>query len=134
MKKLVVIVLVLAGLTTFAQGKKEGEMSKPEGEKMSVEQKVAHKVDRMKKDLNLTDKQVAEVKILVEKEFARKEENRKKMKAIREEMRPTKEEREAMKTEMNRILTPEQLKKLEAQHKERKEELREERKDRKINK
>lgn len=134
MKKFVVAILLVVGITSFAQGKKEGKMGKPEGEKMSIEQKVTHKVDRMKKDLNLTDKQVAEVKILVEKEFARKEENREKMKAIREEMRPTKEEREAMKTEMKRILTPEQLEKLEAQHKERKEELREERKERKINK
>ena len=120
MKKLVVIVLVLAGLTTFAQGKKEGKMGKPKVEKLSVEQKVAQKVERMKADLNLNEKQVAEVKILVEKEVAQKEAKREKIKAVREEMRPTKEEREAMKAEMKRILTPEQFEKLKKENKEKK--------------
>jgi Spy/CpxP family protein refolding chaperone len=131
MKKLVVIVLVLAGLTTFAQGKKEGKMGKPKVEKLSVEQKVAQKVERMKADLNLNEKQVAEVKILVEKEVAQKEAKREKIKAVREEMRPTKEEREAMKAEMKRILTPEQFEKLKKENKEKKGEGKKDRNEKK---
>ena len=131
MKKLVVIVLVLAGLTTFAQGKKEGKMGKPKVEKLSVEQKVAQKVERMKADLNLNEKQVAEVKILVEKEVAQKEAKREKIKAVREEMRPTKEEREAMKAEMKRILTPEKFEKLKKENKEKKGEGKKDRNEKK---
>lgn len=131
MKKLVVIALMLSGLTTFAQEKKEGKQGKPDGEKWSVEQKVDEKVKRIASDLNLNEKQVAEIKELLQKEIAQKEENRAKIKAIREEMRPTKEEREAMKAEMKRVLTPEQFEKFVAIQKEKKNKLKEERKERK---
>jgi Spy/CpxP family protein refolding chaperone len=132
MKKLVVIALMLfSGLTTFAQEKKEGKPGKPDGEKWSVEQKVAEKVKRIATDLNLNEKQVAEIKELLQKEIAQKEEKRAKIKAIREEMRPTKEERESMKAEMKRILTPEQFEKFVTIQKEKKNKLKEEFKERK---
>jgi protein CpxP len=108
MKKILVAALLFVGLTTFAQGK-----SKPQVEKMSTEQKVAQKVERITSELNLTEKQVAEIKIMVEKEMTQKEANKARIKALREELKPTKEEREAVKSEMKRILTPEQFNKLQ---------------------
>lgn len=105
MKKILVTALLLVGLTTFAQGK-----GKAQEEKMSTEQKV----ERITSELNLSEKQVAEIKIMVEKEMAQKEANKAKLKALREELKPTKEEREAVKAEMKRILTPEQFDKLQA--------------------
>ena len=128
MKKLIVATFLIVGLTTFAQGKKEGKLG---GEKLSVEQKVAQKVEQMKTDLNLNENQVAEVKILVEKEITKKEAARAKMKEVKKEMRPTKEENEAMKAEMKRILTPEQFEKLKKEKKEKKEDRKKERNEKK---
>ena len=124
MKKILVAALLLVGLTTFAQGK-----GKPQEEKMSTEQKVAQKVERITSELNLSEKQVAEIKIMVEKEMAQKEANKAKLKALREELKPTKEEREAVKAEMKRILTPEQFDKLQAIQKSKKKEKKAARKE-----
>lgn len=124
MKKILVAALLLVGLSTFAQSK-----GKAQEEKMSTEQKVAQKVERITSELNLSEKQVAEIKIIVGKEMAQKEANKAKLKALREELKPTKEEREALKAEMKRILTPEQFDKLQAIQKTKKKEKKAARKE-----
>ena len=59
MKKVFLAVLLVVGLTTFAQ-EKEGRK-----EKLTPEQKVDFQVKRMTKDLDLNEKQAKEVRVLV---------------------------------------------------------------------
>jgi periplasmic protein CpxP/Spy len=91
MKKLFLALLLLVGITTWAQGKRE---RRPEGDRLTKEEKVDLQVKRMTKDLDLNEKQAKEVRTLVTKEVEKRE-------AKRAEMTEEKKvKREAMKTEM----------------------------------
>ena len=73
MKKLVVALLFIVGITAMAQ---EKEMKRPNGDKfasLTPEQKVEFQVKKMSKDLNLNEKQVKEMKALVTKEVEKRE-------------------------------------------------------------
>lgn len=130
MKKLVLMALLVVGITTFAQEKREERK-----EKLTPEQRADFQVKKMTKDLNLTDKQAEQVKVLVAKEVEKREAKRAEMEAKRaEQTKPSKEEmearktemkasQEAMKAEMKKILTADQYKKWEQKLEERKDKM-----------
>lgn len=127
MKKLFLALLLLAGVATWAQGKRE---KKQEGERLTKEEKVDFQVKRMTKDLDLTEKQAKEFRALatkqVEKRDAKKakmqEERKAKMEALKAQMQ---EEQASLTAEMKKILTPEQFAKWEKLREERKEKVKE---------
>lgn len=112
MKKLVLGLSLLGGLV-FAQAQDTNVPQPPKGEKC---QKCSHKkgeksqeghLDRMKQELNLSDKQVAQIKALHEKGQKEREQERTQQKEKFEQRR------ENHKKEMKKILTADQYKKWE---------------------
>jgi len=98
MKKLIVATLLVVGMSTFAQENKKKEGKEPM-EKMSPAERVEKGLKRMTKQLNLTEAQQKEMKILMaEQEAKRADAN----------FKPSKEDRLAMKEKISKILTPEQ--------------------------
>ena len=139
MKKLVVALLFIVGITAMAQ---EKEMKRPNGDKfasLTPEQKVEFQVKKMSKDLNLNEKQVKEMKALVTKEVEKREAIKAEMKALQAKKRiemkaKMDEEYAAMSNEMRKILTSEQYTKWEKIHEERREKMKEKMKEKRENK
>lgn len=131
MKKVFLAVLLVVGITAFAQEKEGRSGGRREGkEKLTTEQKVDFQVKKMTKDLGLNDKQANEVKAIVTKEVQKREAKRAEMKAVKEkeraEMKATMEkEHAAVSADMKKILTPEQFAKWEKNREERKEKMKE---------
>ena len=99
MKKLIVTTLLVVGMSTFAQLENKKKESKEPMEKMSPAERVEKGLKRMTKQLNLTEAQQKEMKILMaEQEAKRADAN----------FKPSKEDRLAMKEKISKILTPEQ--------------------------
>lgn len=115
MKKLLVAALLVVGMTTFAQEKMEEQK-----QQLTPEQKVNIQVKKMTKELNLTEKQVQEIRVVVASEVEKREANKAEMQAIKASgVKPSKEEMKARKAKleedkaemdakMKNILTPEQ--------------------------
>jgi Spy/CpxP family protein refolding chaperone len=130
MKKMFLAIVMLVGLTTWAQ---EKEGSKPEREKLSPQQRVDLQVKRMTKDLDLNEKQISDVRALVTKENEKREAKRAEMKEkkemnaqIRKEAKAyIEKERATADAEMKKILTPEQYAKWEKIRDERKANMKE---------
>ena len=130
MKKVFLAVALVLGLTTFAQ---EGKPSRGEREKLTTEQQVALQTKKMKLELDLNDKQTADVKKIVEKQVAQREAKLAEMQAKKAKgEKPTKDERFKMKNEMldaqiahkaemKQVLTAEQYTKWDANKSARKE-------------
>ena len=139
MKKLVVALLFIVGITAMAQ---EKEMKRPNGDKfasLTPEQKVEFQVKKMSKDLNLNEKQVKEMKALVTKEVEKREAIKAEMKALQAKKRiemkaKMDEEYAAMSNEMRKILTSEQYTKWEKIFEERREKIKEKMKEKRENK
>jgi Spy/CpxP family protein refolding chaperone len=139
MKKLVIALLFIVGITAMAQ---EKEMKRPNGGKfasLTPEQKVEYQVKKMSKDLSLNDKQVKEVKALVTKEVEKRNTIKAEMKALQAKQRiemkaKIDEEYAAMSNEMRKILTSEQFTKWEKIHEERREKMKEKMKEKRENK
>ena len=72
MKKLIMAVALVVGLTTFAQ-QRDGKRA--DREKLTTDQKVELQVKKMNKDLNLNEKQTEQVKALVTKQVQKRESN-----------------------------------------------------------
>ena len=99
MKKLIVATLLVVGMSTFAQEENKKKEGKEPMEKMSPAERVEKGLKRMTKQLNLTEAQQKEMKILMaEQEAKRADAN----------FKPSKEDRLAMKEKISKILTPEQ--------------------------
>lgn len=99
MKKLIVATLLVVGMSTFAQVENKKKEGKEPMEKMSPAERVEKGLKRMTKQLNLTEAQQKEMKILMaEQEAKRADAN----------FKPSKEDRLAMKEKIRKILTPEQ--------------------------
>ena len=133
MKKVIVAVLLVVGMTAFAQ-EKEGRRAGRE--KLTSEQKVDLQVKKMTKDLELNEKQAKEVRVLVTKEVAKREAKRAEMEALktkkREQMKAQREaEQVALSSDMKKILTPEQYAKWEKNREEKKESIKEKMAERK---
>ena len=130
MRKLVLMAILVVGITTFAQEKKEERK-----EKFTSEQRVDFQVKKITKELDLNDNQVNQVKALIAKEVEKREAKKAEMKSKRaEQTKPSKEEKEArrnemkanqeaMKAEMKKILTSDQYTKWELKQEERKEKM-----------
>lgn len=140
MKKVILAVLLVVGMTAFAQGKK-GKFQ--DREKLAPEQKVEKQVEKMTTDLSLNDKQAAQIKALLTKESVERESKRAEMQAKRAEgTKPSQEERAAMKekmdekindhkAEMKKILTADQYAKWEKNMEQRKEKMQDRMKNKK---
>jgi Spy/CpxP family protein refolding chaperone len=99
MKKLILATLLVVGMSTFAQVENKKKEGKEPMEKMSPAERVEKGLKRMTKQLNLTEAQQKEMKILMaEQEAKRADAN----------FKPSKEDRLAMKEKISKILTPEQ--------------------------
>lgn len=116
MKKVFLAIVMLIGMTTFAQ---EKEAKKEAKEKLTPEQRVNLQVKRLAKDLDLNSNQIEELHALLEKESAQREsrkaamqEKKEKNALKREEVKAAVEkERAENEAEMKKILTPEQYEK-----------------------
>ena len=139
MKKLVVALLFIVGITAMAQ---EKEMKRPNGDKfasLTPEQKVEFQVKKMSKELNLNENQVKEMKALVTKEVEKREAIKAEMKALQAKQRiemkaKMDEEYASMSNEMRKILTSEQYTKWEKIFEERREKMKEKMKEKRENK
>lgn len=136
MKKLFLVALLVVGITVFAQEKQGRRAGK---ESLTSEEKVDIQVKRMTKELNLNEKQASEVKVLVAKQFQKREDLKAKLKADKErqrtEMRANLEkEQAAISTEYKKILTPDQYVKWEKNLEEKKEKMKQRMMERRENK
>jgi protein CpxP len=126
MKNVFLALLMFVGITALAQ---EKEMKKPNGDKyasLTSEQKVELQVKRMTKDLDLNEKQINEMKVLVAKEVEKRENKKAEMEALRAQKRKEmKHDSVAKSQEMKKILSPEQFAKWEKIHEERREKMKE---------
>jgi hypothetical protein len=117
MKKVIVAVLLVVGMTTFAQERGEKR------ERLTPEQKVELQIKKLKLDLDLNDKQTADIKKIVVEQVKKRDAKRaefdtkraKDVKPTPEEMFQNKsqmlDEQIAMKAEMKKILNAEQYEK-----------------------
>ena len=134
MKKLIIAVLLVVGITTFAQGKKE---ARGERENLTKEQKVDLQVKKLTTDLALNEKQAIAVRSLVEKEVSKREAKREKSSAMKEKKMGDREkmmeerksemqkEQAAVAAEMKKILTADQFAKFEKLKAEQKDKMKE---------
>ena len=126
MKKVFLVIALVVNFMSFGQEKMEKR------QKMSPEERVKTQVEKMTKELNLNEKQVAQVTKLVKSKVAKREELKNEIKENRKENRSKmKAEMEATKAEMKKILTEEQFKKFEENAEARKEKMMEKVKERK---
>ncbi len=129
MKKVILVLVLFVGLTTHALAQR-GTGSRPsqteeyqkragKGSTMTSEERIAHKVEQLTKELSLTEKQQVALKSVLEKEAAKSKEqmakNREAIGESREQMRKEMaEERQKRKEEtdkqVKKILTAEQQK------------------------
>lgn len=129
MKNIITLLVLVFAFTFTTQAQRKDRKASPK--KM---------LKKMTKELNLTEAQQGEIKVLLETQFAErkalneqrkamKEAGEKPTKELRKEMREEKAAKQtAMNTKMASILNPEQLKKFEAIAKERKEKMKKKRK------
>ena len=129
MKKIMLMLLLVVGMTTFAQEKRTQK------EKLTSEQHVELQVKKMKLDLNLNDKQSVEVKKVVAQQVKRREAKRAEHEAKKDDgTKPTAneifemrnemlDEQIAIKNEMKKILNAEQFVKWEKIQAERKDKM-----------
>lgn len=129
MKKVLIAVLLVVGMTTFAQEKRAQK------EKLTSEQQTELQVKKMKLDLNLNDKQSIEVKKLVAEQVKKREAKRAEHEAKKADgTKPTAneifkmrnemlDEQIAMKLEMKKVLNAEQFAKWEKIQEERKDKM-----------
>lgn len=138
MKKIVLVLLLAISFVGFSQEKKE--MQK---ERLTNEQRAELESKKMKLDLDLNDKQTAEVKKLLLEQQNKGDEVRKTMKAKKESgLKPSQDEifkmknelldrQIAFKGEMKKLLTPEQYAKWEATREAKKDKMKDHFKQRK---
>lgn len=137
MKKLFLVAALMIGIAAFAQ-----ERNQREGKRamLTPEQMADKRVEKMKKDLNLDEKQAQQVRELTLEQAEKMKAHKEDRKAKKEEMKNRRmEEMKAMKAEfekektandeaLKKILTPEQFAKHQQIQSERKEDMQEKRK------
>lgn len=137
MKKLALIVLLVVGLSTYAQEGKKQERQDAERERLSPEQRNQLQLKKMTLDLNLNESQQKEIAKILEEQSTKRQAEMAAFKANKEKgVKPTAEERFAMKNKkldeaiavkakVQKVLTPEQFKKWEDMKKENRENMKE---------
>jgi len=125
MKKVFLAALLVVSITTFAQEEKKPVSKKAEMEKMTPEQRSELRLKRVSAILNLTEKQQKEIAPILEEQQQKREKALADFKAMKEKgTKPSAEERaerlkqrdddqKAMNEKLEKILTPEQMKKWE---------------------
>ena len=126
MKKLIIAALLVVGMTSFAQDKKQmGRHHRDEMEKFTPEQRNQLMLKKMTLELNLNASQQKEMSKIIAENSAKREARMKEMKANADSStKPTSDEmfarknrmldeQIAMKETMKKILNPEQFKKWE---------------------
>ena len=100
MKKLIVLVLLMVGMTILAQGRK-GNQQRNEMEQFTPEQKSELMLKKMTLELDLNEMQQKEISVMVSDKIAKMETHKTKMQANQEKgIRPTKDERFAIRMQM----------------------------------
>lgn len=124
MKKLFVVAILLIGLTNFAQEKKSGNQ-KNQKEQMTPEQRNQLQLKQMTLNLDLNETQQKEMAVLINEMSTKREAQKASMKAMKEKgEKPTADqkfemknkmldEKIAMKSRVQKILTPKQFEKWE---------------------
>jgi protein CpxP len=137
MKKLALIVLLVVGLSTYAQEEKKQERQGAARERLSPEQRNQLQLKKITLDLNLNESQQKEIAKILEEQSAKRQAEMATFKANKEKgVKPTAEERFAMKNKkldeaiavkakVQKVLTPEQFKKWEDIKKENRENMKE---------
>lgn len=137
MKKLALIVLLVVGLSTYAQEGKKQERQGTERERLSPEQRNQLQLKKLTLDLNLNESQQKEIAKILEEQSAKRQAEMAAFKANKDKgVKPTAEERFAMKNKkldeaialkakVQKVLTPEQFKKWEDMKKENRENMKE---------
>ena len=137
MKKLALMVLLVVGLSTYAQEGKKQERQGAERERLSPEQRNQLQLKKMTLDLNLNESQQKEIAKILEEQSTKRQAEMATFKANKDKgVKPTTEERFAMKNKkldeaiavkakVQKVLTPEQFKKWEDMKKENRENMKE---------
>ena len=137
MKKLALIVLLVVGLSTYAQEGKKQERQGAERERLSPEQRNQLQLKKMTLDLNLNESQQKEIAKILEEQSTKRQAEKATFKDNKDKgVKPTAEERFAMKNKkldeaiavkakVQKVLTPEQFKKWEDMKKENRENMKE---------
>lgn len=138
MKKLLAVVILAVGATSFAQekmGKRNGDIT-PQERKEIQEKRTELQATRMKAELDLTDDQVVKLKDVFAKQQQKRTEMQQKMMELRKSgQKPTEEQRLNMKNErdaerenfekdLKSILTPDQFTKWQKNNEDRKNKMR----------
>jgi periplasmic protein CpxP/Spy len=122
MKKVIITALLVVGLSTFAQEKKQ---LRAEKDNLTSEQKVEAQLKKLATDLTLNENQVKAIRIIMEREAEKREAKKAEFTALREkkmeERKAMMEERKAkmqeeqakVSAEMKKILTTDQFNKWE---------------------
>jgi Spy/CpxP family protein refolding chaperone len=125
MKKVFLATLLVVSLTTFAQEERKAGSKRAEMEKMTPEQRGELRLKRVSAMLNLTEKQQKEIAPILAEQQQKREKAVADFKAAKEKgAKPTAEERaarakqreddqKALASKLQKILTPEQMKKWE---------------------
>ncbi|MFE3868866.1 hypothetical protein ACFX5E_12405 [Flavobacterium sp. LS2P90] len=127
MKKLIIAALLVVGMTSFAQDKKEmgTRPDRAEMEKFTPEQRNQLMLKKMTLELDLNASQQKEMSKIIAEKSTKREARMKEMKASKDSTtKPTSDEmfarknrmldeKIAMKERMKKIITPEQFKKLD---------------------
>ena len=134
MKKVCIVALLVIGLSSFAQERKERH-PKGEMEQMTPEQRNQLHLKKLKLELGLNESQEKEMSKIIAEQTTKMDAARAEKKATKEKgIKPTGDERfakqnqrlddkMAMKARVQKILTPDQFKKWEDMKKERQEHL-----------
>jgi len=138
MKKLLAVVILAVGATSFAQekmGKRNDDIT-PQERKEIQEKRTELQATRMKAELDLTDDQVVKLKDVFAKQQQKRTEMQQKMMELRKSgQKPTEEQRLNMKNErdaerenfekdLKSILTPDQFTKWQKNNEDRKNKMR----------
>jgi protein CpxP len=138
MKKVFLAAIMFVGLTTFAQDKTDKK------QRLTSEQRIELQAKKMKLELDLNDKQVADVKKLLLEQNKKREAKKAEMKAKKaDKKKPTADEiypmknnmldkQIAHKAEMKKILNAEQFKKWEEKKNDGKKRMKKQFKNKKI--
>lgn len=133
MKKIFLTLALGIATVSFAQQagmEKSGKMD-PEKRKAEMQKRQQEHLDRMTKDLNLSQEQMKKVKALQDKEMLEMQSNMEKNQTERQaKMAEMKKKKEAHDAELKKILTPDQYQKWDAEKKAKMEKRKEKMKDR----
>lgn len=116
MKRFIVVALLAIGMSAFAQVENKRNEGKEPTEKMSPSEKAEKALKRMTKQLKLTEAQQKQMKVLIAEQEAKKADPN---------FKPSKQDRQAMKEKISKILTSKQNAAWDKIQEERKEKMKE---------